>query len=166
MLMVHVHDPTRLRFALVTISDTRTLEDDTSGDLMETQVSEHGHNVVHRTIIPDEPDQITTLILELSSSADVICLSGGTGISHRDQTCEAVMSVLDRVLPGFGELSRFLSYEEIGAAAMLSRAVGGVCANAVVFSLPGSPHAVRLALDKLILPQVSHLVAELQKHQP
>lgn len=164
--MVHKHGRTRLRFALVTISDTRTMENDSGGNVMEALVTGDGHNVVHRTIIPDEPAQITDLVLELTDTADVICLSGGTGISHRDRSYEAVAAVLDKTLLGFGELFRWLSYAEIGAAAMLSRAVGGICRNSIVFSLPGSPHAVRLALDQLILPQVSHLAAELNKHQP
>ena len=164
--MVHRHDRTRLRFALITISDTRTMETDSSGNVMEELVCGDGHQVVYRTILPDEPDQITPLVLQLTDSADVICLTGGTGISHRDRSYEAIAAELDKTLPGFGELFRGLSYEEIGAAAMLSRAVGGICRNTVVFSLPGSPHAVRLALEKLILPQVSHLAAELKKHQP
>ena len=163
--MVHKHDRTPLRFALITISDTRTLETDKSGDVMEELVCGDGHQVVHRTLLPDEPDQITALVFQLTGSADVICLSGGTGISHRDRSYEAVAAVLDKTLSGFGELFRILSYEEIGAAAMLSRAVGGICGNTIVFSLPGSPHAVRLALGKLILPQVSHLAAELKKHR-
>lgn len=164
-MMVHRHGPTRLRFALITVSDTRTLENDTSGDVMETLVTDDGHEVALRTIVPDEPDRITDLVLDLCSTTDVICLSGGTGISHRDRSYEAIVAVLDKTLSGFGEIFRWLSYEEIGAAAMLSRAIGGICKSTVVFSLPGSPHAVRLALDKLILPQVSHLAAELKKHQ-
>ena len=163
--MVHRHGPERLRFALITVSDSRTLENDTSGDLMESRATGADHEVVFRTIIPDEPDQITELVYELTESADVICLSGGTGISGRDRTYEAVASLLDKTLSGFGELFRMLSYEEIGAAAMLSRAIGGVCRNSVVFSMPGSPKAVRLALDALILPQVSHLAAELRRHR-
>ena len=163
--MTHTHGLTRLRFVLITVSDSRTIDTDVSGKVMETQVTHAGHDIVYRAIIPDEPTQITQLITDFVDKTDVICLSGGTGISQRDRTYEAVVSLLDKILSGFGELFRMLSYEEIGAAAMLSRAIGGIYCNTVIFSLPGSPNAVRLALDKLILPQVTHLTAELKKHQ-
>jgi molybdenum cofactor biosynthesis protein B len=116
-------------------------------------------------IVPDEPDLVTRALAEILASAEVeaVILNGGTGISKRDRTHEAVTGALDRVLDGFGEIFRALSYAEIGPAAMLSRAVGGIAKGRAVFSVPGSPGAVRLAMEKLILPEISHVVAEARK---
>ncbi len=155
--------PAKLRFALITVSDTRTKATDKSGACMAGFIQEGGHMIVSQCIIPDEPDIIRETIHAQSGYTDVICLSGGTGISHRDQTFEAVNPLLDKRLPGFGELFRLLSWEQVGSRAMLSRAIAGTCAGMVVFAVPGSPKAVELAMEKLILPEARHLVAELHK---
>ena len=157
--------PASVGVALVTVSDTRTEADDASGALMRRLLEGAGHGVRDYRIVRDEPDLVTASLRELASRADIraILLSGGTGISRRDRTYEAVSSLLDRRLDGFGELFRALSYQEIGSAALLSRAVGGILGDKAVFSLPGSSAAVRLGLEKLILPELGHLVAELDK---
>ena len=151
--------------ALVTVSDTRTEADDASGALMRRLVEGAGHRVEDYRIVRDEPDLVAASLRELAARADIraILLSGGTGISRRDRTFEAVSSLLDRRLDGFGELFRALSYQDIGSAALLSRAVGGILGDKALFSLPGSAAAVRLGLEKLILPELGHLVAEMDK---
>jgi len=123
------------------------------------------HEVAGYRILRDEPEEVAALIREIAEQrlADVIITSGGTGISRRDATYEAVAGLLDKRLDGFGELFRMLSYQDIGSAAMLSRAVGGLCRGVVVFALPGSSKAVRLALEKLILPELGHLVFEKER---
>ncbi len=157
--------PKSVRCVVVTISDTRTLEDDTSGDLAVQLLEEAGHQVTDRRILPDEPEAIKALVRAeaLREEVDCVILSGGTGISRRDRTPEALAEALDRQLPGFGELFRMLSYQEIGPAAMLSRALAGTVGRLVVFALPGSTKAVRLALEKLILPELGHLVREARR---
>ena len=152
-----------LRFALITVSDTRTAQTDISGPCMEHLVIESGHRIVTQCIVPDEPEIIQTTVHAQSGIADVVCLSGGTGISHRDQTYEAVYPLLDKELPGFGELFRLLSWKQVGSRAMFSRAVAGTCAELIIFSIPGSPKAVTLAMEELILPEVQHLLRELHK---
>jgi molybdenum cofactor biosynthesis protein B len=151
--------------ALITVSDTRTPETDTSGPLARTLLEDAGHRVADYRIVKDEPDDVRGALAELASRGGLraVILTGGTGISRRDRTFEAVVSVLDRRLDGFGELFRALSYQEIGSAAMLSRSVAGILGDKVVFALPGSTAAVRLSLEKLILPELDHLVAELDK---
>jgi molybdenum cofactor biosynthesis protein B len=151
--------------AVVTISDTRTTADDTSGDLIRARLAAAGHVTVSSAIVPDEPDRIGPLLelLLARDDVDAVILNGGTGIARRDRTFDVVSARLDKALPGFGELFRMLSYEQVGAAAMLSRAVAGVCGGTLVFSLPGSPNAVELALDQLILPELAHLVWELRR---
>ncbi len=124
------------------------------------------HNlIVHREIIPDEPERMRALLLVLRERDDVdaILLTGGTGISSRDQTYETVAELIDKPLPGYGELFRMLSYQEIGAAAILSRAVGGLLGRKVLLTMPGSPAAVRLAMEKIIVPQLSHLLREARR---
>ncbi|MGE5191533.1 MAG: MogA/MoaB family molybdenum cofactor biosynthesis protein [Deltaproteobacteria bacterium] len=155
-----------LGFAVLTMSDSRTPESDTSGQFIREAIAAAGHKVVRYVLIKDDPDQIR---LELQAAlADrevaVIVTNGGTGVSLRDRAYETVVALLDKRLDGFGELFRMLSYQEIGAAAMLSRAVGGIARGKVVFSLPGSTKAVKLGMEKLILPQAGHLYFELQKH--
>ncbi len=152
-----------LRFALITISDSRTETTDQSGPRMAELVRRNGFQISSQLIVPDEPDQIQKAINALSETADVVCMSGGTGISNRDQTFEAVQPLLDKHLPGFGELFRMLSWEQVGSRAMLSRAIAGTCGNMIVFALPGSPKATSLAMEKLILPEAQHLVTELRK---
>ncbi|MCA9239989.1 MAG: MogA/MoaB family molybdenum cofactor biosynthesis protein [Planctomycetales bacterium] len=157
--------PDRVRCAVLTISDTRTLADDRGGALVVELLESHGHSVVQRRIVPDERDQIAATVEWLAGREDVqaILLTGGTGVSPRDNTVDAVERLLTKRLPGYGELFRVLSYQEIGAAAMLSRACGGVIGQQVVLVMPGSPNAVRLAMEKLILPELGHLVAEAAK---
>jgi molybdenum cofactor biosynthesis protein B len=149
----------------LTISDTRTLDDDRGGAGVQDHLEGAGHHLVERTICPDEPDQIRAHVVRWveDPEVDVILLTGGTGISHRDQTYETVRGLLTRELPGYGELFRWLSYQEIGSAAMLSRALGGLVATTVVLTMPGSPAAVRLAMQRIILPELGHLVAQARK---
>jgi molybdenum cofactor biosynthesis protein B len=157
--------PRSVRCAVITLSDTRTRDNDTGGQLVVDKLAEAGHDVVAREIIPDDPARMTALLRELCSRDDVeaILLTGGTGISRRDQTFETISALLTRPLPGYGELFRQLSYQEIGAAAMLSRAVGGVVGSTIVLTMPGSPAGVRLAMEKLIVPELAHLVREARR---
>ena len=154
---------TDVRCAVVTVSDTRTSETDTSGVLIKARLAEAGHQTSAYHLVPDDPGEVSTLLDQLADKVDVILLSGGTGISHRDTTYEAVAGKLEKTLPGFGELFRMLSYQEIGSGAMLSRAVAGVYRSTLVFSMPGSTGAVRLAMEKLIVPELEHLVWEVAR---
>jgi molybdopterin adenylyltransferase len=150
--------------AVLTVSDTRTEEDDVSGRFLEEAVRTAGHRLVHRAIVPDEPEEITDLVGRMTAEgAAVVLLSGGTGISRRDRTFETLDGLLERRLPGFGELFRMLSWEEIGSAAMLSRATAGVYRGSLLVSMPGSPAAVRLAWERLLAPELPHLVRELSR---
>jgi molybdenum cofactor biosynthesis protein B len=151
----------QVRCAVLTISDTRTPETDTSGAAIRTALIQAGHDVVRYNIVRDEPEQIDALVRTCAAEGcKLIITNGGTGIARRDSTFEAIDSLLEKRLPGFGELFRMLSYQEIGAAAMLSRATAGVYGGALIFCLPGSTNAVRLALEQLIVPQLAHLVWE------
>jgi len=156
------HAPTRVRVFVVTVSDSRTEESDTSGRAARELVEAAGHVVAGYRILKDEPAEVAALIRRIADDgiADVIVTSGGTGITARDSTYEAVASLLDKRLDGFGELFRMLSYAEIGAAAMMSRAVAGLHHGVAVFATPGSTAAVKLALTKLIIPELGHLVFE------
>ncbi|GAB4203774.1 MAG: MogA/MoaB family molybdenum cofactor biosynthesis protein [Roseiflexaceae bacterium] len=146
---------------VITISDTRNEETDTSGAAIRAALTEHGHEVLRYAVVRDEPAQIVALVRDLSAlGCKVILTNGGTGIARRDSTFEAIDSLLEKRLPGFGEIFRMLSYQEIGPAAMLSRATAGLYGATLIFCLPGSTNAVRLALDKLILPELAHLVWE------
>lgn len=151
--------------AILTISDTRTPETDTSGKLIAQLLEEAGHRVVLREILPDEPDQIRECVCALAegNEAQVVLTNGGTGISPRDGTFEAINGVLDKTLPGFGELFRMLSWEEVGAAAMLSRAVAGLRGRTLIFAMPGSSNAVSVAMRRLILPELAHLAWEVNR---
>lgn len=155
-----------LGFAILTLSDSRTEETDKSGRFLRETLQQAGHVLAHYGVLPDDMSQLRATLRALLDRGDVhvIVTNGGTGISARDSTCEVVTELLEKTLDGFGELFRMLSYEEIGAAAMLSRAVGGIVRGRVVFALPGSTNAVRLGFEKLILPQVAHLYRELHKH--
>lgn len=157
--------PRSVRCAVITVSDSRTVETDAGGQTLADRLMSAGHAVVQRCIIPDEPDLMRATLQELSQRSDVdaVLLTGGTGITRRDQTYETVSSLLTKPLPGYGELFRMLSYPEIGTAAMLSRAVGGLMGRTVVLTMPGSPAAVRLAMDQVILPELGHLVREAQR---
>ena len=156
------HAPRVVRVYCLTVSDTRTEVDDTSGRLMRQLVEGAGHVVAGQRIVRDEPAEVTRLVRSVADEggADVLVSSGGTGISRRDSTYEAITALLDKRLDGFGELFRMLSYQDIGSAAMLSRAVGGLTGSLVVFALPGSSGAVRLGMEKLILPELGHLAFE------
>jgi molybdenum cofactor biosynthesis protein B len=148
--------------AIVTVSDTRTPDTDVSGQTIRDLVTAAGHVVVDYRIVKDEPDQVLQVLNDFSAGlARIIIFNGGTGIGRRDRTYDVISKSLDKTLPGFGEIFRLLSYQEIGAAAMLTRATAGVYRDKVIFSTPGSPHAVRLALEKLILPEIKHVAWEL-----
>lgn len=166
-VMEHKHlAPNTVNCMIVTISDTRSMETDKSGKLMIDELETAGHRIVDYSVIADEKQEIVKKILEgtASSSIDVILTNGGTGIADRDVTIEAVQSLISKEIPGFGELFRMLSYtEDIGSAAILSRAIAGVRDKTAIFSTPGSSGAVRLAMDKLILPEMAHIVREIQK---
>jgi molybdenum cofactor biosynthesis protein B len=155
-----------LGFAILTMSDSRTAETDTSGQFIRDAVTAAGQRIVRYAIVKDDPAQIKPELTAALGDPDVavIVTNGGTGVSLRDNAYETIVSLLDKRLDGFGELFRMLSYDEVGAAAMLSRAVGGIARGKVVFSLPGSTKAVKLGMEKLILPQAAHLYFELQKH--
>jgi molybdopterin adenylyltransferase len=157
--------PEHVSAAVITISDTRTMEKDTSGRAIVDFLKQAGHQVSAWEIIPDEPQRIRETISRLQKlpNLDVILLTGGTGIGSRDQTFETLSPLLTKTLPGFGELFRMLSYPEIGAAAMLSRAIGGLIGRTLVLAMPGSTAAVRLAMEKLILPEIGHLVREARR---
>lgn len=150
---------------VITVSDSRTSETDTGGDLVVSLLQEAGHIVQTRALVPDEPEQIDAALQEcIGEDIDLLITTGGTGIASRDGTIEVVQPRLARELPGFGELFRQLSFEQVGAAAMLSRATGGVVTresnnDLLLFALPGSPKAIELALKSLILPQLAHMRA-------
>jgi molybdenum cofactor biosynthesis protein B len=157
--------PTTVGCFVLTVSDTKTAETDTSGALIRERLTAAGHRVVGSTVVRDEPADVARVVKEACGDqrVQVVILTGGTGITSRDSTFEAVTALLDKRLPGFGELFRVLSYQEVGAAAMLSRAQMGIHARRIVVSLPGSPNACRLALDKLLLPELGHLVREVSR---
>lgn len=148
--------------ALVTVSDTRTPETDVNRQYLEARLTELGHISAAYRLIKDEPDQVEAALNELAALADVrlILFNGGTGISPRDTTYDVLSRMLEKTLPGFGELFRMLSFQDVGAAAMLSRATAGVYRGRVVVSMPGSPNAVRTAMEKLIFPEINHLAWE------
>ncbi|HEY2762037.1 MAG TPA: MogA/MoaB family molybdenum cofactor biosynthesis protein [Pirellulales bacterium] len=157
--------PDQVHAAVITISDTRTVDNDTSGRTIADLLKQNGHVVLAWEIVPDEPQRIRDTISRLQElpNLDTILLTGGTGVGSRDQTFETLSPLLTKTLPGFGELFRMLSSPEIGAAAMLSRAIGGLIGRTVVLAMPGSTAAVRLALEKLILPEIGHLVREARR---
>ncbi|MEX0271522.1 molybdenum cofactor biosynthesis protein B [Leptolyngbyaceae cyanobacterium UHCC 1019] len=153
-----------LNCAVMTVSDTRTPVTDRSGQLLQQLFIESAHQVTAYTIIQDEPTQIEQQLHWLAnrSDVDVIILNGGTGIAPRDTTYDVVERLLEKSLPGFGEIFRWLSYAEIGSRAIASRAIAGVFLETLIFSLPGSSNAVLLAMQKLILPEIRHLVRQLR----
>lgn len=157
--------PAALRCAVITVSDTRTLETDTGGKAVADYLTGAGHSVLAREIIPDEPARMRPLVTTLAERGDIdaILLTGGTGIGSRDQTYETISALLTKPLPGYGEIFRWLSFEDVGPAAMLSRATGGLIGRTVVLTMPGSPAAVRLAMEKLIVPELGHLVREARR---
>ncbi len=159
--------PERVRVAVLTISDTRTPETDTGGNAIVELMLEAGHEISRREIVEDDAPRIEVVLQELlaDASVDAVITTGGTGISARDTTYEVVGRLIDKKLDGFGELFRMLSYEEIGAAAILSRAVAGASGSKFIACLPGSTNAVRLAMEKLLVPEIPHVVFELRKHR-
>ncbi len=160
--MAHAHhhkgDVPSIGAGVVTVSDTRTVADDRSGQQISAALRAAGHRVAFYEIVRDEPTQITALLEAPPREVDVVITSGGTGLAPRDTTYEAVSALIEREMPGFGEIFRTLSYGEIGAAAMLSRATAGLTRQCFVFCLPGSTKAVELAMRELILPALPHLV--------
>jgi molybdenum cofactor biosynthesis protein B len=146
--------------SILTVSDTRTLDDDLGGQLIERLLTQAGHRIVRREIVPDELSPIRHIASELLHAPDceALLVTGGTGLAARDCTTEAVESLYDAHIPGYGELFRMLSYGEIGAASMLSRASGGRIGTKVLLTMPGSPAGVQLAMEKLIVPELAHLV--------
>jgi molybdopterin adenylyltransferase len=157
--------PPSVRCAVITVSDTRTLETDTGGQAVIVHLTAAGHTVVVREIIPDDPARMRPLLELLRDRADLdaILMTGGTGITTRDQTYETVSSLLDKLLPGYGEIFRLISFQEIGPAAILSRATGGLLGRKVLLTMPGSPAAVRLAMEKIVIPELPHLMREAQR---
>jgi molybdenum cofactor biosynthesis protein B len=150
---------------VITLSDTRTAATDQSGAKIKDLLTAAGHAVTDYRVIPDDPDTLDTLLNEWLSRKDMdaILTNGGTGISRRDQTIPTIEKYLETLLPGFGELFRALSFEQIGSGAILSRAVGGVARGKLIFALPGSTRAVELAMTRLILPELRHLIGEVRK---
>jgi molybdenum cofactor biosynthesis protein B len=156
--------PRSVRCFIVTVSDTRTEATDTSGRAIAALLTAAGHEVAGRVIVRDDADLVRGAIeRQLATSAQAIILTGGTGLTSRDSTYEVVSGLLQKRLDGFGELFRMLSFEQIGPAAMMSRACAGLVAGHIVVSLPGSEAAVRLAMERLIIPELGHLVQQATK---
>ena len=166
--MTHAHHksdaPTSVGVAVITMSDSRNKDSDKSGQLIKEKLIEAGHEVVHYAVVKDTARQIKgeLVIVCEKAACKAVIMNGGTGISPRDNTFEVVNGMLDKRLPGFGEIFRYLSYKEIGSAAMMSRTTAGTYRGRILMSLPGSTPAVRLAMDELILPELGHLVATIQ----
>lgn len=156
----HHHDVDEVGVALVTVSTSREAGDDPSGDYLESAFEEAGHDVVTREIIPDDFDRVQETIDQLVNRDDtsVVVTSGGTGVTPDDVTPEAARPLFDKRLPGFGELFRRLSFEEIGTRTIGSRSIGGVADETLVFCMPGSENAVSLGVDEVVLPEIGHLV--------
>lgn len=154
-----------LNFAVVTVSDTRTEDDDASGKHIMASVEFHGHNIAHYDIIKDDSEAVRQSFLDLLAlpEIDVIIFTGGTGIAPRDGTPDTIAPMMEKELPGFGELFRSLSYKEIGTASMISRALGGTHGRKAVFCLPGSRNAVKLAVEEIILKEIGHIIWELRR---
>ncbi|HWP58843.1 MAG TPA: MogA/MoaB family molybdenum cofactor biosynthesis protein [Candidatus Acidoferrales bacterium] len=161
------HAPKSVTCFVVTVSDTRDEATDQSGALIKELLAAARHTIRGYRIVKDEPEEIRGVLRDCFADRELqaIIVNGGTGIAPRDRTYEIVSSLLDKRLDGFGELFRFLSFQEIGSPAMMSRAVGGVARGKVIFSLPGSRAAVELALRRLILPELGHLVQQVQGHE-
>jgi len=155
--------PARARVHVLTVSDTRTVDTDESGNLCISLVESAGHELAGRAILPDDPARIGVHCRAVAPEVDAILVNGGTGIAARDTTYEAVAKLLEKRLDGFGELFRMLSFAEVGSKAIASRAIAGVCGKTLIFSMPGSTKAVRLAMERLVCPELGHLVGELKK---
>ncbi|WP_283153881.1 MogA/MoaB family molybdenum cofactor biosynthesis protein [Guptibacillus hwajinpoensis] len=162
----HKKDAPSIRALIITVSDTRTVETDKSGDVIYSLLEHNSHMVGQRKIVKDEQEEIRHAIQKGidDKGVDVVLLNGGTGISKRDVTYEVVEAILEKELAGFGELFRMISYtDDIGTPAMLSRAIGGVTGETAIFAMPGSSGAVKLAMSRLLLPELPHIVRELHK---
>jgi molybdenum cofactor biosynthesis protein B len=159
------HAPAAVACYVLTVSDSRTPETDTGGRAIRELLAAAGHLITGHAIVRDEPDDVVARVRSALDDPQtrVIITTGGTGITSRDGTFEAIDSLLDKRLDGFGELFRMLSFQEIGAAAMMSRAMAGTAARKAIFVLPGSPHAVHLAMTRLILPELGHVVQQLNR---
>ena len=159
------HAPKSVGCMVITCSDTRTVETDTSGQLIQKLLKEQGHTIAAYHLVRDEPAEIKARIAQgiTNDAVQAIIINGGTGISRRDSTFEAVDAMLEKRLDGFGEVFRYLTYRDIGSPAIMSRATAGIINGRILFSTPGSENAVRLAMEKLILPELGHLVKELTK---
>jgi molybdenum cofactor biosynthesis protein B len=158
-------DKGELRVTVVTASDSRTLENDEGGALVQVLAQQAGFRIAGRQVLREEPALIRAAVAASieSGDTDAVLITGGTGLSGRDSTVEAVAPLLEKTLPGFGELFRMLSFAEIGAAAMLSRAFAGSARATAVFAMPGSPAGVRLAMERLIIPELPHVVGQLRR---
>ncbi len=154
--------PRNVSCAIFTISDTRTEETDESGRLLRERLTQNGHSIVQYSILKNDADDIRQKIQDLlrEDAVQVIITSGGTGMSRRDSTVETVLPMLEKKLDGFGELFRFLTFQELGTASIMSRAMAGAARGKVIICIPGSLGAVRLAMDKIILPEIGHMVRE------
>ncbi|MFC1862293.1 molybdenum cofactor biosynthesis protein B [Chloroflexota bacterium] len=154
--------PRSVSCAVLTISDTRTEQDDESGKLIRQKLSQGGHRLISHAIVKNEAESIKKKINELLKQEElqVIITSGGTGVSYRDVTVDTVSSILEKKLDGFGELFRFLTYQEIGTASVMTRAIAGVVAGKIIICFPGSPAAAELVMDRIILPEIGHMVRE------
>jgi molybdopterin adenylyltransferase len=165
-MSVHEHERhgrRNLKVGVITASDSRTPQNDESGQLIRRMLEDAGHRVDYYEILPDDAEKISAALANNLENLDAIIVNGGTGITARDNTTEVVKSLLDKELEGFGELFRMLSFNEIGAAAMMSRAIAGVRRGKFVAALPGSPDACRLAMEKLLIPQLGHITYLLSK---
>lgn len=152
-----------LTAGIVTVSDTRTADTDESGQLLRELLTGAGHRVEEYAIVPDEVEAIRGAVVRFAERVDFIVVNGGTGMTPRDVTIEACRPLFSKELEGFGELFRMLSYQEIGSAAVMSRAAAGAMGRVMLFCLPGSKGAVRLATERLILPEIRHLVSHIRK---
>ena len=159
------HSALNVQCSVLTVSDTRTKENDESGKLILKLLNDFSHTVSSYEVVTDDPLQIKKILIDQgkNNSIQAVIINGGTGISKRDVTFEAVNALLEKKLDGFGEIFRFISYQEIGSPAMMSRAVAGVFQGKAIFSIPGSVEAVRLAMENLILPELGHFIALLNK---
>jgi molybdopterin adenylyltransferase len=155
----HQHAGARkhLTVVVLTASDTRTTADDESGRLIRGLLEDAGHVISHYEVVPDDPEVIRDRVIEHVGREDMVIINGGTGIAARDSTIEAIRPLLNKELEGFGDLFRMLSYQEIGSAAFLSRALAGTAHGRIVVALPGSPAACKLALEKLLIPELGHM---------
>ena len=157
------HARTNLKVGVITASDTRTLDTDESGRLIRILFEGAGHQVIYYEILPDDREKISAAIANNLPHLDAIVVNGGTGISARDGSTEVVKSLIDKELDGFGEIFRMLSFQQIGSAAIMSRAIAGVRKGKLMIALPGSPDACKLAMDQLIIPEIGHIVSLLSK---